>query len=404
MDRMADIAARLRKQSNTDKRESGAINATAFESDLVAYINGEASISAYQSGYAKSVAKKCTNTLTKLVGECDKAILISQQTGGGASVLSSIYKRFMCADGARCNADPRTDILLYSQNNGQMRISVKKHGDAQISSAQAGEANAIISAALGQDKELPALVRAIISEVLPKNSYYNLRTKWAKDMNARPEDFDNMLGNMTGLKTGAKSPSLNQVTLFNKFLTSSGIKTKVSLAMREYMSSDNTRRKLLKEFASGEKRYVPKEKNRSAEWFLQWSETGQVDVEKIDSFVNSNLGSFRVSIRDRGTISGGSVRVDVRENWELSDSQYQDFLQYEKVLHDDFDLYCLTEGVLDTTIDIIKIAGSAVANLYKEFVAAVKTTLSMIANLFAQGVATVLNFFELEATEMSYSW
>ena len=132
----------------------------------------------------------------------------------------------MCADGPRCNADPRTDILLYSQNNGQMRISVKKHGDAQISSAQAGEANAIISAALGQDKELPALVRAIISEVLPKNSYYNLRTKWAKDMNTRPEDFDNMLGNMTGLKTGAKSPSLNQVTLFNKFLTSSGIKKK----------------------------------------------------------------------------------------------------------------------------------------------------------------------------------
>ena len=96
--------------------------------------------------------------------------------------------------------------------------------------------------------------------------------------------------------------------------------------------------------------------------------------------------------------------MDVRENWNLTYSEHQNFLQYEKLLHDEFDLHCLTEGVLDDTIDLMKTAGAAVANLYKRFVAAIKTTLSMIANLFAQGVTTVLDFFDLETTEMSYSW
>jgi hypothetical protein len=404
MDRMADIAARLLRQSNTDKQSSGAINATAFESDLVASINGVTTIGGYQSGYAKILANKCKNSLAKLVGEIDTAILISQQKGGGASVLSSLYKKFMCADGVKCNGDPRTDILLDSGKNGQMRMSVKKHGDAQISSAQAGEANAIISAALGQDKDLPALVRQIISEVLPKNSYYKIRDKYAKNTNGKPEDFDNMLGTMTGLKTGSSAPTTKQITTFNSFLLSVGVKKKVSLAIHTYMSSDNVRKKLFREFASGEKRYVPKEKNRSAEWFLQWSENGQVDIEKIDDFVDSHLGVFRMNIRDRGIGSGGSVRVDVRENWNLTYSEHQNFLQYEKLFHDEFDLHCLTEGVLDDTIDLMKTAGAAVANLYKRFVAAIKTTLSMIANLFAQGVTTVLDFFDLETTEMSYSW
>ena len=400
-DRMADIAARLLRQSNTDKVSSGAINATAFESDLVASINGVTTIGGYQSGYAKIIADKCKNNLTRLVGEVDTAILISQHSAAGASVLSPIYKKFMCADGTKCNGDPRTDILLDSEKNGQMRISVKKHGDAQISSAQAGEANAIISAALGQDKDLPTLVRQIISEVLPKNSYYKIRTKYATDTNGKPEDFDNMLGTMTGLKSGSKAPSANQVNVFNKFLLSVGVKKKVSAAIHTYMSSDNVRKKLLKEFASGEKRYVSKEKNRSAEWFLQWSESGNVNVEKIDDFVNSHLGIFRVQIRDRGTGAGGSVRVDVRENWNLTYSEHQDFLLYEKALHDEFDLHCLTEGVLDDTVDILKSAGAAVANLYKGFVDAVKNVLSMIARIFAMGVTTVLEFFDIEVTQIS---
>lgn len=76
----------------------------------------------------------------------------------------------------------------------------------------------------------------------------------------------------------------------------------------------------------------------------------------------------------------------------------------ERILHSDFDNYCLTEGVLDTTVNLIRTAGKAVASLYKSFVEAIKSTLSFIAALVSSGIQTLLEFFGLETTELSYSW
>jgi len=394
--RINDILSRLKQQSDSDKKFSGDINPTRFEQDLVSAINGEKSISAYQSAKGMDVAKRCVESMKRHFGGVQKAQVVSKSGISGESVLSPIYKKFMCGGGGRCSGDPKSDILVSSQMHGKMQISIKKEGSAQIAAAQAGEANAVLSAALGKDKAVVKTIRAILSETLSKDSYYKIRQSYATKTGSRPEEFDALLSKVTGLKTSDMSPSRKEISEFNTFMEIIGVKEKISSSIRDYLASTPVRKKIFKEFASGEMRYVSKESKRRADWFMLWSETGTIQVEEIESFIDTHYSSFRMNIRDRGNQSGGSLRIDIRE-WE-------EFIAIEKELHEEFDYYCLTEGVLDTTVGIIRSAGTAVANLYKTFVSAVKSTLSFIAALIASGTSTLFEFFGIETTDMSYSW
>lgn len=395
-DRIADISARLQRQSDAEKEASGSLNPTRFEGDLASALRGEDRLSAYQSARGKSVALKCAKALQGQTGRITGATQTPKSSGNGASVLTPVYKHFMCGDGGKCSGDPKSDLIVKSQMNGEMHISMKKMGSAQIATALAGESNAVISAALGRDKEIPTLVRSILSQTLSKEYYYSTREKYANATGGNPEDFDSMLANLTGLKTRGETPSSADLKAFNRFLQMMGIKEKITHSLRDYMASSSVRKKIFREFASGEKRYIAKESYRSADWFLQWNDEGAADLSEIDGFIDNHLGSFRMNIRDRGNESGGALRIDIRDS--------SDFKETEKMLHEDFDKYCLTEGVADTTLNIIRTAGSAVAKLYKNFVAAIKSFLTVVAALFAEGTAALLEYFGIETTEMSYSW
>lgn len=396
MNRINDILSRLKSQSDSEKRSSGALNATRFEQDLVSAINGETSISSYQSSRGMDIANRCVENMKKHFGGVKNAQAVSKTGVSGESVLTPIYKKFMCESGGRCSGDPKSDIIMSSQMHGKMQISIKKEGSAQIAAAQAGEANAVISAALGKDRLMVKTIRAILTETLSKDSYYKIRQQYADTSRGNPEDFDALLSKVTGLKTLSGSPTKKEIAEFNNFMQIIGVKEKISSSIRDYLAASSTRKKIFKEFASGEMRYVNKESNRRADWFMLWSESGTIEIEEIESFVDSHYGSFRMNIRDRGNESGGSLRIDIRES--------QEFLAIEKELHQEFDYYCLTEGVLDTTVNMIRSAGTAVANLYKTFISAVKSVLSFIAALFASGTATLIEFFGIETTDMSYSW
>ena len=396
MNRIADIAARLQKQSDMEKQSSGALNPARFETDIVSAINGETRLSAYQSAYAKNCAEKCAKSLAKQIGAITKADQISKDSASGSSVLTPVYKRFMCGGVGRCNGDPKADVVVTSQMNGKMRISMKKQGAAQIAAAQAGEASAVISAALGVSKEMPTLVRSILSQTLSKDSYYDIRAKYGQENGGKPEDFDSMLSNLTGLKTNAATPTSQDLKKFNAFLKTIGIQDKITASLREYMTSASVRKRIFREFASGEKRFISKESDRIADWFLAWGESGTVELHEIDEFVDSHLGSFRMNIRDRGNESGGSLRVSIKDS--------QEFLEIRKMLYEDFDRYCLTEGVMDTTVSILRSAGSSVAALYRNFIAAVKSVLDIVAALFTDGAAALLEYFGIETTELSYTW
>lgn len=379
-----------------EKQSSGALSPARFETDIVSAINGETRLSAYQSAYAKNCAEKCAKSLAKQIGAITKADQISKDSASGSSVLTPVYKRFMCGGVGRCNGDPKADVVVTSQMNGKMRISMKKQGAAQIAAAQAGEASAVISAALGVSKEMPTLVRSILSQTLSKDSYYDIRAKYGQENGGKPEDFDSMLSNLTGLKTNAATPTSQDLKKFNTFLKTIGIQDKITASLREYMTSASVRKRIFREFASGEKRFISKESDRIADWFLAWGESGTVELHEIDEFVDSHLGSFRMNIRDRGNESGGSLRVDIHDS--------QEFFEIRKMLYEDFDRYCLTEGVMDTTVSILRSAGSSVAALYRNFVAAVKSVLDIIAALFTNGAAALLEYFGIETTELSYSW
>lgn len=394
--RIADISARLQAQSDVVKLNSGSLNPTRFESDIVSAINGEKQLSGYQSGKAKTIAELCVKDMQKKFGGVKKAKQVSKDLaiGSGASVLSPIYRKFMCVEGMRCNGDPKCDIIMSSQMHGKMQISMKKSGDAQIATAQFGEANAVISAALGKDKEIVKTIRSILSETLNKKSYYDIRGKYEKLVGG---DFDSTLATMMGMKTKASSPTSDEMMKFNQFLQIIGVKEKITVALKDYMESNRARKAIFKEFASGEKRFIESQSYRSADWFMIWSEQGKIEIEEIDSFVNTHYSSFRMNIRDRGGDSGGSLRIDIREQ-----SEYH--AQLEKELQEEFDMFCLTEGVLDTTVELMRSAGSLVVTAYKKFIGAVKTALSFIVSLFASGFSDILQFFGLETTEMSYSW
>jgi len=394
--RISDIHAKIKSKLETQIQASGAINPTKFESDIVAALNKEQDIKAFQSGRAKTVAEMCADTMRKKFGAITKAKQVSKSlsVGSGASVLTPIYKKFMCVEGMRCNGDPKCDISMSSQMHGKMQVSMKKQGDAQIATAQYGEANAVISASIGKDKAAVSTIRDILSRTLNKKSYYELRSSYETNTG---KNFDTVLATMTGLKTGSSLPSVVEMKEFNEFLNTIGIKEKITLSLREFMTSTRIRKAIFKEFASGEKRFIDSESYRKANWFMMWSENGNVEVEEIDSFVDSHYGSFRMNIRDRGSESGGSLRIDIREQLEA-------FRQLEKELTEEFDKFCLVEGVLDTTLDLMRSAGSAVVSVYKKFISVIKNCLSFIAALFVSGFSNVLEFFGLETTELSYSW
>jgi hypothetical protein len=59
---------------------------------------------------------------------------------------------------------------------------------------------------------------------------------------------------------------------------------------------------------------------------------------------------------------------------------------------------------MDTTVSILRSAGSSVAALYRNFSAAVKSVLDIIAALFTDGAAALLEYFGIETTELSYTW
>lgn len=394
-DRIADISAKIQRMSNTEKETSGSLNPARFEGDLASALRGETRLSSYQSGFAKNIATKCSKSLQKKTGKITSAVQ-TPKSGNGAAVLSPIYKQFMCTDGGRCSGDPKSDLIVKSQMNGEMHISMKKKDGAQIATALAGEANAVISAALGREKEIPSLVRSILSQTLSKEYYYDIREKYAQSFGKNPQDFDSLLSNVIGLNTREDIPSPNTLKEFNKFLQIIGIKEKISSSLREYMSSTGVRKKIFREFASGERRYIQSESYRSADWFLQWSESGEADLSDIDEFIDSHFSTFRMNIRDRGNESGGAIRISIKDSLN--------FKETKESLHEEFDKYCLTDGVMDTTLNIIRTAGSNVANLYRNFVAAIKSFLTIIAALFTEGTAYLLQFFGLETTELSYSW
>lgn len=404
MSRISDIASRLRSFSETEKSLSGYINPTKFEKDLVFAINENKDLKNYQSKRAMEIAQKCALNLTEKIGKSSaNSVVTDNFTGSGEMVLSPIYKKFMCLN-RKCNGDPKSDIIIKSQMNGKMSVSIKKEGDAQIASAQVGEANAVISAALGQSNEVVQIVRETLSRILPKDSFYAVRNLFSQRTGQTPEKFDAMLSTMLGVRTDKTTISPNEAKLFNIFLESVGAKTEISNSVKSFMSSVSTRKKIFKEFASGEKRYISSEKHRSADWFMTWSEEGRITVTEIDEFINTNYNSFRMTIRDRGNYSGGSLRLDIRENLELDSNEYNHFKSIEKVFHKEFDSICLTEGILDSIVSMTRKGEKAVVNVYKKFVSAIKNLLSMIARIFAQGFSYVLEFFGLEVSEMSYSW
>jgi len=397
MSRISDILSRVQAQFNAQKQSSGSLNSRTFEGDLVAALRGSDSLRDYQSAYSKGVAKMCAGNLVKLVGQVSTARNISAEPVGGAQALSPLYRQYMCRGGERCNGDSKADLVIVSKGKGKMGISIKKEGDAQIASAQANEINAVITAALGEGNELVGIVRAVVSEILPKEAYYRIRNSYGD------RSFDSLLTAMTGLGSGSKTPDLKQLEAFAAFLEYMGIKSKISEAARRYMTLPETRRKILREFASGSRRFAPKYRDRVADWMMVWGESGRVSLMSIDEFVERNLGSFRMSIRDRGAFGGGALRIDIRE-WMVEPHAVSQLAEMERRFLDGFDMICLEEGVLDTATDLVKTAGKAVAQQYRRFVAAVRGILAAIARLFTRGVGTALAFFDLEIEEMSYNW
>lgn len=391
-ERLDQILSKVNKRSDAAKAVSGSVNPLQFESDLVAALNGEKSLSKYQSLGGQRVAVACASALTSVAGKITKARRVARSGVDGKAVLSPMYKRFMCGGIGRCNGDSKSDLVCSSQMNGVMQVSLKKAGAAQIASAQAGEINAVLSAALEGDKQYLNTVRNIVKSTLDRESYYKIRNQYSYENPQEP--FDAVISRMIGLQSKTGLVSAAEIREFNKFLGMIGVREKITKSLQEFMSSPPIREKILREFASGENRYNSANSEMSADWFLTWDEGGKVELMDIDQFVKKT--PFRMNIRDRGNGGGGSLRIDIRES--------EEYKRIVAALNEEWEFMCLTEGVLDTTLGMIRSAGKAVADLYRAFVQAVKGLVQFIAALVLSGFSTLMEWVGIEVDEMSYTW
>lgn len=410
-----------------------AINSTKFEVDLTKAFNevsiedkgkGRAKLLRYQNAAAERAAKSCVKQLTKKIGKAREA----WQMAGKAGPLTAAYTEGGPGRSVK-SGEPKTDVIFLS-TQGKHCASVKNGVAAQISSAQTNEIYAVLNATFGKTEgaNIARTIGNIIIETGNESSYMQTRKKFE---NKYGEDgFDRLISVVTGLKSGTGVPFDREMNQINEFLDLLGVREKITRQMTEFMLNTNNRKKLLREFATGENRFL--DENYIATHFLEWFDDGSIKWMNADEFINHMLPKFKFGLRDRGRKSskGGTIknpgsrgiafRLDFAQKagdaGELKE-EYEEFLS-EAIIQENYNYYmqCFEEGFGDwlktAKTNMVK-AGmrgyAAIKEGFKKFVEAIRKVVSVIAAILSRGIQGLglggfLQKFGLEPVEMAYTW
>jgi hypothetical protein len=407
------------------------INSTKFEIDLVKAYNeiseegkSRAAGEKYQNKTAEDTAKKCVQKLIKQTG---KPRLAYRMAGKAPpSVIAPAYLEGGEGKSIK-SGEPKTDAVFMSGSK-KYRCSIKNGRAAQIASAQTNEIYAVMNATFGKT-EGAAIARTISNIIIEtgnesvyKATRKKFETKYGED------GFDRLISVVSGLKSGTGIPFDRELQQMNEFLDLLGVREKITMKMSEFMLDSRNRKKLLREFATGENRYL--NEDYVASHFLEWFEDGSIEFMDATTFINKTLPNFKFSLRDRGRKSskygGGSRGIALRVDFAKkgADAELQDMDESylgefaETSLNENYNFYMQTleEGLGDwlrTAKQDVTKAGMKGYNLIKQgfnkFVDALKKVVSYIASLLSRGIrglglGSFLNRMGLQPTEMTYSW
>ena len=184
-----------------------------------------------------------------------------------------------------------------------------------------------------------------------------------------------------------------EVEQMNRLLRAMGIKERLTLEVSEFMNKPFNRKALLREFATGEMRFnnpdfIPTH-------FLEWFDSGAVNFEDVDKFLERTLPKFKFSLRDRGRKSsasgGGSRGIALRVDKIGKPIDEERFMQ----IHDQ-----LNEGLRDWYASAKNLIGRG----WELIVGAVRRLVNFFAGLLSRSFSALLSFLDLEPVQMQYTW
>jgi hypothetical protein len=373
------------------------VNATKFEGDMVKAFNARSSegrergdAEQYQNKSAETLANSCVKSL---VAKMDGAPRLAFRMAGKAprNVLTPAYTAGGAGKSVK-SGEPKTDVVFITTRE-KYRCSVKYGAAAQIASAQTNEMWAVLNAVFIGSRGAP--VARTISEIILQTgneAVYKATRKRYEQMYGE-DGFDALLSKVTGLKSGGVLPTKAEVEQMNKFLKVMGIHERLTLDVSEYMNKPENRKALLREFATGERRF--NKPDFIATHFVEWFDNGTVKFADVDTFLTQTLPHFKFSLRDRGrksSASGGgsrgiAFRLD-KTGKALDESQFVEIRNQ------------LNEGLSDW----YAAAKNAIGRGWELIVGAVRSVVDFFARLLSSGFSALLSFLGLEPAEMYYTW
>lgn len=377
---------------------SKSLNATKFESDLVKAFNTVSSgegrkqtaTAKYQNAESKDIARKCVkNLLDKMNGSPELAVRIAGKAP--RSVLTAVYTSGGEGKSVK-SGEPKTDAIFVTTTD-RYRCSIKYGAAAQFASAQTNEMYAVLNAVYTtkQGSEIARTISNILLQTGNEAVYKSSRRRYEEMYGT--DGFDALLSRVTGLKSGGGTPTAAEVEQMNRLLRVMGIKERLTLEVSEFMNKPSNRKALLREFATGEMRFnnpdfIPTH-------FLEWFDSGAVNFEDVDKFLERTLPKFKFSLRDRGRKSsasgGGSRGIALRVDKIGKRIDEERFMQ----IHDQ-----LNEGLRDWYASAKNLIGRG----WELIVGAVRRLVNFFAGLLSRSFSALLSFLDLEPVQMQYTW
>ena len=296
----------------------------------------------------------------------------------------------------------KTDLVI----NGTIKCSAKKAGGSQIASSQHKELTTVISAVL---KDFPDIKNKIVTNItqtlahlMEKSFYYQNSDVINKNLTILSTATDSKktkeaVNNLTSL---IKSPdAVNDIKIDEKEMH------QMLSELNKIFTEDKYKKALLREFSTGEKRFMAGEKC-VADHIMTWDCQGDCLIYTVDEFIDDNYNKIKFGVRDRGNERGGSLRIGILKE-QFDEPDY--LLLENQVIEESLMSFINTLGsefksVVQNSLEFVKnlsaTAKSALNSFYakvKEFFKRMVLKISIaVKQIIDKGFEHFANYFDME--------
>ena len=175
--------------------------------------------------------------------------------------------------------------------------------------------------------------------------------------------------------------------------------------LNKIFTEDKYKKALLREFSTGEKRFMAGEKC-VADHIMTWDCQGDCLIYTVDEFIDDNYNKIKFGVRDRGNERGGSLRIGILKE-QFDEPDY--LLLENQVIEESLMSFINTLGsefksVVQNSLEFVKnlsaTAKSALNSFYakvKEFFKRMVLKISIaVKQIIDKGFEHFANYFDME--------